>query len=530
MNPYALLPLSGFLANCALAAAVFARNPRAQANRLYAMLALAIAYWSLLKFAWRLVGDAESAEILYRASAAGWCLLPSVYLHFVVAFTREGEPPRGPSRVRFAHAAGAGFAAAALVPGAMVVEMVREPWGYSHVPGPVYTLFTVYFIATFTGALVLLVRARSHARTKAVRAQCGYLIVGILPPLVGGVATNMLAKLAGIHVVDLAEVLSTFNAGVVGYAMVRHGLLAVTLAQALETIIATMGDALLVVNKTGEVVLSNAAAERMLRLSSADILGRPLSQFVRSRIVKGAIESALPGGLQVEEAEWLPKGGEPIPVMLSASAVRDREGTLFGVVCVAKDIREIRRAMLDLAAANQALERQAITDELTGVSNRRYANQRLGEECNRGWRYKRIFSIAVLDLDDFKPVNDTFGHQAGDRVLQVVAGVLRTALRTSDVVARWGGDEFFLLLQETDAPTAKMVCERVLAGIEGVVVPGVDLPIRASLGLATFEPAAPPQDADSLVKLADEALYQAKRQGKGRLAEASSLSVVSEGA
>ena len=512
MNAYALLPLSGFLVNVMLAIAVLARSPRARNNRLYAAIAVALAYWSLLKFARWLVADAQSAILLFQLSAFGWCLIPSLYLHFSAVFTRADQDPRMGKAIWAAHAVGLGFALSALVPGAMVSGMVAAPWGFVHVPAVAYRIFSIYLAATFIVVLVLLGRALRKARIPEERTQLRYLLLGMSFPLIGGVITNMLLPMVGVRVVELGEVLSTVNAAVIGWAMAHHGLLEVSLEQAAETLLGTMGDALLVTDRMDKIVLSNDAAARLLGLSVEELRGRPLAELVSAPVSEdGSRERSRP--LRSEDAMLKPVDAEPIPVLLSAGPVHDPKKRLRGVVYVARDIRDIRTMV-------QQLHELSITDELTGVHNRRFAAQTLREELTRSLRYGRALSVGVVDLDDFKQVNDTFGHVAGDEVLKLVAAVLRNSVRGTDVVARWGGDEFLLLMPETADVAARSVCKRVLSRIIESDVPGVDHRIGGSIGLATIDLDAPPADADALVRAADEALYSAKDQGKGILVHA----------
>jgi len=155
----------------------------------------------------------------------------------------------------------------------------------------------------------------------------------------------------------------------------------------------------------------------------------------------------------------------------------------------------------------------AYTDFLTGLRNRRYLEIALERELFRLQRYGRPVSLVVLDLDDFKQVNDTHGHDAGDRVLKGVAEVLEAHLRLSDRAVRLGGEEFALLLPETSLSQAKKVCERVREALEALNVPPVE-GVRASFGVAQALPTDSPL---SLLKRADAAMYAAKRKGKNRV-------------
>jgi diguanylate cyclase (GGDEF)-like protein len=155
----------------------------------------------------------------------------------------------------------------------------------------------------------------------------------------------------------------------------------------------------------------------------------------------------------------------------------------------------------------------AYTDFLTGLRNRRYLELVLDRELFRVARYGRPLSLIVLDLDGFKAVNDTHGHEVGDRVLKALARCLEEHLRQSDRAVRLGGEEFAVLLPETGLPQALRLAERLRQAVAALRVPPVER-LSASFGVAQASPTDSPL---SLLKRADEALYRAKRQGKNRV-------------
>ncbi len=157
-----------------------------------------------------------------------------------------------------------------------------------------------------------------------------------------------------------------------------------------------------------------------------------------------------------------------------------------------------------------------VTDHLTRLYNRRYFVNRVAEELTRSLREQSPMSVVMVDIDHFKRFNDTYGHATGDRVLQAVAATLQDAVRTSDVCARHGGEEFVLLLPATPGENAVFMAERVRRTLGGTRYTGLGLPPDASItiscGVATC-----PRDAtqvDELLELADQALYRAKAQGR----------------
>jgi diguanylate cyclase (GGDEF)-like protein len=171
---------------------------------------------------------------------------------------------------------------------------------------------------------------------------------------------------------------------------------------------------------------------------------------------------------------------------------------------------------------HETIQEQAITDELTGLFNVRQFHSRLENEIERAQRFGTPLSLVMLDIDKFKSVNDTYGHQQGDRVLVEVARVLRRLSRDVDLPARYGGEEMAVVLPQTDLNGAELGAERMRAAIEGMQIHRLDggglLPITASFGVASFPAQA--TDKTALIAAADAALYRAKRGGRNRVERA----------
>jgi diguanylate cyclase (GGDEF)-like protein len=172
------------------------------------------------------------------------------------------------------------------------------------------------------------------------------------------------------------------------------------------------------------------------------------------------------------------------------------------------------KAVADQAAVavNKAqLWDMAVTDSLTGLYVRRYFMVKLQEEIHRAERYNKVLSVIMADLDHFKSINDTYGHPAGDRVLEAIGKYLRKSIRDVDILARYGGEEFVFLLPDTDKEAAFCLAERLRAGLAQLPVDGLQTP-TLSLGIASY-----PSDAarpDEMIRLADAALYAAKQAGR----------------
>jgi diguanylate cyclase (GGDEF)-like protein len=180
-----------------------------------------------------------------------------------------------------------------------------------------------------------------------------------------------------------------------------------------------------------------------------------------------------------------------------------------------EDVRMLK-AVADQAAVavNKAqLWDMAVTDSLTGLYVRRYFMMKLQEEIHRADRYNKVLSVVMADLDHFKAINDTYGHAAGDRVLQAIAHYLRRNIRDVDVLARYGGEEFVFLLPDADKEAAVSLSERLRRGLEDLRVG--ELPaLTVSLGIASYP--ADSERLEDLIQQADAALYAAKQAGRNR--------------
>lgn len=178
---------------------------------------------------------------------------------------------------------------------------------------------------------------------------------------------------------------------------------------------------------------------------------------------------------------------------------------------------------LQNALLHEELELLSVTDRLTELYNHGYMQQRLEEELGRAQRFGHKLSLIMLDIDDFKQFNDTYGHPHGDKVLQAASSIIRENLREIDVAARYGGEEFAIMLPETDVPGALSVAERIRKSMaQYPFATGEDRATvmqTVSLGVATFPTHAP--TAARLIETADKAMYEAKRYGKNQVTVAS---------
>jgi len=235
-----------------------------------------------------------------------------------------------------------------------------------------------------------------------------------------------------------------------------------------------------------------------------------------------------------EEVAWIGQvggGRKPLTLGLGFSADGETmlllfppdEGFTKDTRGVAEWLASQAAVALDNARLHDIVQRQAITDDLTGLVNRRRFIEALDAEIERARSFGSPLTIVLADLDNFKQVNDAFGHHGGDVVLRAFADLIRSHVRDVDVSGRIGGEEFAILLPETDRAGAARVAERMRRSLNSVVIAISDehsIHAASSFGVAEL---TPEQSGDDLLRAADAALYRAKDEGKNRVVTASEL-------
>jgi diguanylate cyclase (GGDEF)-like protein/PAS domain S-box-containing protein len=293
-------------------------------------------------------------------------------------------------------------------------------------------------------------------------------------------------------------------------------------------ILDTMGEALYVVDTQRRIVVWNQAAEALTGFSAAEVLGRRCGDRLLNHIDEDGevlcgercpLQATIDDGQTRDVNVYLlHRDGYRRPVAVRATALDDGQGERCGAAETFHDNAQMHATSRRLAE----VEAQALTDPLTGLGNRRYLESELVGWLSDRERYGYGFGVLMIDVDFFKRVNDTFGHDIGDRVLKMVASSLVYGARAGDVVARWGGEEFCVLVRTPTDKGLSRAAERLRALVQNsrLDTPAGPVRVTISVGGAFCES---PEAADRLLTDADEALYRAKHSGRNRV-------VVGEGA
>jgi diguanylate cyclase (GGDEF)-like protein/PAS domain S-box-containing protein len=285
----------------------------------------------------------------------------------------------------------------------------------------------------------------------------------------------------------------------------------------LSTILQSIGEGVIATDRFGYITFMNPVAEKLTGWNQPESIGKPLTSVLplvdedTGKLVRVAIpellanNSSYPINGNIQIVNFV----EKTPIELTSTAILDEKENIGGLVLVLHDLTERKRY-------EEKLRYNAVTDHLTELPNRFLFFDRLNMALAQAQRDLQKLGILMLDLDEFKKVNDTHGHNVGDQLLKGVAIRLLNMFRKGDTIARWGGDEFILLLPEIrQAEVAKNVAERILHSFHKPFdIDGLKITITASIGVTIFSDDG--SDADTLIKNADIAMYHAKDSGRNR--------------
>ena len=212
---------------------------------------------------------------------------------------------------------------------------------------------------------------------------------------------------------------------------------------------------------------------------------------------------------------------------VNSRAIKDDNGNSINLVSIIRDVtqkvileevleareKQYKELAKELERKNISLSERVSIDNLTGIKNRYYFDERIKEEVDLAKRQKVSFSLLLFDLDHFKLVNDNFGHDIGDKVLKRVTDAVSKIIRSYDIFARWGGEEFVVLMPNTTEAEAVLAAEKIRKAVEDIIHPDIEK-ITISIGIAIWEV---DDDVDQIFVKADKALYTAKNQGRNRV-------------
>lgn len=289
-----------------------------------------------------------------------------------------------------------------------------------------------------------------------------------------------------------------------------------------ERLLDSLFDGVYFVDRERKIIFWNKAAERITGYGKEEVMGSCCSDNLLRHtdeqgnelcLVGCPLQATISDGSTREANVYLHhKQGHRVPVRVRVSPVRDDTGAVVGGVEIFSDNSNLLQILREM----EQLKQDVYVDELTGVGNRRYGEMTLKTRLYELHTFMNPFGVIFFDIDHFKVCNDTYGHAVGDEVLTMVSRTAANILRRMDSIARWGGEEFVVILPNIDMKTLKAVSERIRVFIETsfLVTKGIRLNVTASLG-ATM--ARPGDTIESLIHRADGLMYSSKSAGRNRV-------------
>ena len=498
-----------------LAVAVYAWQRREQKGALaFAGMMLAVAEWLVTSGCVSLSRTPEQARWWVDPRFFGLTAMLAFYIVFIIQYSGHGKWLSKPLLAVF-------FSIPVITQIVIetnafhhwfIVDVGFSPDGYlmgidSVTYGPFFWFHTVYsyLLVLFGIFLIVQMAVRSF---HIYRQQVLLMVFGIIPPLFTSVADAFLLIPGLKH--PLAPIGFAIMGLCFGSALFRHRMLEIV-PVARDMVIESMSDSMIVLDIHDKVVDVNPAAQNFLKMDALQIIGKPIREvFPQWQDLPNLSEkqAAAETEIRVNDSET----ERFYDVRISTLKIRHK--AQGGRVVVLRDITPRKQAETKLKQLQEKFYEQSIHDPLTGLYNRRFLNESLEREISRAKRSGHPVSIAILDIDYFKEVNDTYGHEAGDVALIHLAGIMTKLTRAGDFVFRYGGEEFLIMLPATSHAEAHQFAERCRQHIEGAVLAYADQQIHltVSIGVATFGP----QEAgpERVLKAADAALYQAKTSGR----------------
>jgi len=290
----------------------------------------------------------------------------------------------------------------------------------------------------------------------------------------------------------------------------------------LRNITGQLGEGVYALDQEGALTFLNPEGERLLGWTEAELIGRKVHEVIHKQKMDGTRLSSADCPVRkaidfaclhrVDEDVFTRKDGALVPVSITARPLLDH-GRVVGAVAVFRDITEQTAAADELKRLNELLARQSRNDTLTGIANRLQFEETMNAEMLRSRRHGLTFSIIMFDIDRFRELNETFGRHSGDAVLWEIAGMVARSIRAHDLFARWGGEEFAILVTNSSLESVLIFAEKLR-----LMIAGHDFPmtgrVTCSFGAAEFGS----DDTDeALLRRAESALCRAKESGRNRV-------------
>lgn len=529
--------------------ATYIYNPSNKANRFFLVICIDLTLWAFMLTLINTVSDAVTATFFRQTATFFWSTVYCMLLHlFLIWVKKDYFLKKIWFLVLFYSPAIVSIYLYYFYKPVTAADIVKIPnsWAYLNPVGQGFlwdNFLMIYYLTYTVAGIVLLYLWGRKSKFQRDKYQSRIVIATLITVLVIGSITDIILPNLGIPLLPPLTILFIMiPVGGIWFSIKKYRLMNLNPENVVLEVMKTMSEGLIIIDKDMFIQDLNTGAESMTGYSKDELKSKHVDIIFR--------EKSMADEFNLEQSNELilkTKNDEDLPVLLSASALTDDWEEPYGFVLIFRDLTEIRKMQSKLQESNEKLEIRvqertkalkaankdlkdeiisrvkmekevetlAYYDTLTCLPNRRLFCDGLIKKISDDQNFESSFSVLFLDLDFFKMINDTMGHEQGNVLLQLVAHRMERTLRINDTIGRIGGDEFLLLVENSSEEMSEIIAGRLL---ESFRIPfnlsGNETYITASIGIATYPTDG--EDADTLIQNADIAMYRAKENGRNR--------------
>ena len=513
MNIFSTISLFAAVIYMYIGIYVLQANFRSTLNRFFLLLCFSFSIWSFAYSFFIIAPDKTAAWTWYRIASIGWITTPAGLLLFSLQLVERGRLLKKPWFYPAILLPCAALLIRSLTGSFLTRDFYLSRYGWKEIlVVDEWTLAYDIIYLLYVGVSFFLIYRWGRLSNHPIKWRQANLIVwpGIITAVLASTADQILPYFPFYQIPGMAQFILLIWIFAIWYAIAKFKLMTISIVTAAGEIMTAMFEGVILLDGESRIHSVNRAAAQILGWSEKNLKSKPITEILsRSPFLdKTQIQQLLKDG-PVRNFEFPQQSvsGKISTISLSASQVRDQYGQPIGAVLIIRDISGVKHA-------EEELRFMATHDPLTKIPNRLLFNDRVNQALSRARRYGHSVAMCLIDMDHFKEINDTFGHDIGDGVLQGTAQAVKKCIRESDTVARLGGDEFALVLTDLkDSGEAVIVADRLLKSLSKPIAVGThQIRTTFSIGIGIYPAAG--NNLEELMKNADQALYYAKAQGR----------------
>jgi len=488
-------------------------DKRSVLNRLFFALNLSLIIWSFGTAFYISAPNETTCILWYKLSSIGVLLFSGILVHFFLVYTKKDNLLKQWWMYVILYLPCIIFSYKEITSSYYVKAYIHESYGWTtsaRTDSMWFWTVMAYNVIYISVCVIMSYKLQKTVISQRERKQAKVLFISSSVSLLTGLTITFLASIPQLNMPDMTPASGVIWSIGIYYTIVKYKLMAMTPSFIAENMFQTIVDSVILADSKGLILNINPETQRLLGYNQEELVGEPLERiFLSDSQSKNENISELLNTCPIRgvESSILSKDGVNIPIILSISECRDNYDTRIGFVLASKDVTEFKHA-------EEKIQYLATHDSLTDLPNRLMFTQLLNHSIQSAKRNKQQLAILFVDLDRFKIINDSKGHDAGDQLLQVIAMRFKQTLRAVDVVSRQGGDEFVILIEDVHMLSdLKLIANNILASVyEPIILMGDECRVTASIGISLYPQDG--EDAQILMKQADMAMYCAKEEGK----------------